>query len=135
MEQWRTFPGVAGRPKSPQERSENSSRRSHKTPQKHLKNCRPHLPQLRFFLNIPMEEEASNSGLASTHSHFSHGAKGVLPFYYAEVSRLRSEDRHKERKEDAEREKESLSVLRILAMHVLIELQYRKQTPFEVHRE
>lgn len=29
--------------------------------------------------------------------------------------------------------RDCLSVLRILAMHVLIELQYRKQTPFEVH--
>ncbi|KAK3548030.1 hypothetical protein QTP70_003062 [Hemibagrus guttatus] len=47
MEQWRTFPGVAGRPKLPQERSDNSSRRSQKTPQQHPKNCRPHLPQLR----------------------------------------------------------------------------------------
>ncbi|KAK3515310.1 hypothetical protein QTP70_013457 [Hemibagrus guttatus] len=47
MEQWRTFPGVAGRPKLPQERSNNSSRRSQKTPQQHPKNCRPHLPQLR----------------------------------------------------------------------------------------
>ncbi|GAA6079186.1 uncharacterized, partial [Tachysurus ichikawai] len=33
-----------------------------------------------------MEEEASNSGLAFSHSHFSYRAKGVLPFYYAEVS-------------------------------------------------
>ncbi|KAK3569569.1 hypothetical protein QTP86_001617 [Hemibagrus guttatus] len=47
MEQWRTFPGVAGRPKLPQERSDNSSRRSQKTPQQHPKNCRPHSPQLR----------------------------------------------------------------------------------------
>ncbi|KAK3512414.1 hypothetical protein QTP70_009840 [Hemibagrus guttatus] len=47
MEQWRTFPGVAGRPKLPQEHSDNSSRRSQKTPQQHPKNCRPHLPQLR----------------------------------------------------------------------------------------
>ncbi|KAK3556490.1 hypothetical protein QTP70_008318 [Hemibagrus guttatus] len=31
MEQWRTFPGVAGRPKLPQERSDNSSRRSQTT--------------------------------------------------------------------------------------------------------
>ncbi|TSN67112.1 hypothetical protein Baya_8928 [Bagarius yarrelli] len=38
--------------------------------------------------DISMEEETSNGGLASTHSHFSNGAKGVLPFYYAEVSRL-----------------------------------------------
>ncbi|KAK3570405.1 hypothetical protein QTP86_019286 [Hemibagrus guttatus] len=43
MEQWRTFPGVAGRPKLPQERSDNSSRGSQKTPQQHPKNCRPHL--------------------------------------------------------------------------------------------
>ncbi|KAK3537631.1 hypothetical protein QTP70_017024 [Hemibagrus guttatus] len=47
MEQWRTFPGVAGRSKLPQERNDNSSRRSQKTPQQHPKNCRPHLPQLR----------------------------------------------------------------------------------------
>ncbi|KAK3543336.1 hypothetical protein QTP70_018072 [Hemibagrus guttatus] len=47
MEQWRTFPGVAGRPKLPQERSDNSSRRSQKNQQQHPKNCRPHLPQLR----------------------------------------------------------------------------------------
>ncbi|KAK3530959.1 hypothetical protein QTP70_007259 [Hemibagrus guttatus] len=47
MEQWRTFPGAAGRPKLPQECSDNSSRRSQKTPQQHPKNCRPHLPQLR----------------------------------------------------------------------------------------
>ncbi|KAK3553816.1 hypothetical protein QTP70_012218 [Hemibagrus guttatus] len=47
MEQWRTFPGVAAEPKLPQERSDNSSRRSQKTPQQHPKNCRPHLPQLR----------------------------------------------------------------------------------------
>ncbi|KAK3573958.1 hypothetical protein QTP86_032997 [Hemibagrus guttatus] len=46
MEQWRTFPGVASRPKLPQERSDNSSRRSQKTPQQHPKNCKPHLPQL-----------------------------------------------------------------------------------------
>ncbi|KAK3556315.1 hypothetical protein QTP70_007114 [Hemibagrus guttatus] len=32
MEQWRTFPGVAGRPKSPQEHSENSSRKGKKDP-------------------------------------------------------------------------------------------------------
>ncbi|KAK3531034.1 hypothetical protein QTP70_007880 [Hemibagrus guttatus] len=51
MEQWRTFPGVAGRPKLPQERSDNSSRRSQKTPQQHLKNCRPHLPQLRLSIS------------------------------------------------------------------------------------
>ncbi|KAK1785248.1 hypothetical protein P4O66_018641 [Electrophorus voltai] len=30
-----------------QERSNNSSKRSQKTPQQHPKNCRPHLPQLR----------------------------------------------------------------------------------------
>ncbi|KAK3534597.1 hypothetical protein QTP86_016749 [Hemibagrus guttatus] len=47
MEQWRTFPGVAGRPKLPQERNDNSSRRSQKTPQQHPKNLGPHLPQLR----------------------------------------------------------------------------------------
>ncbi len=47
MEQWWTFPGVAGRPKLPQERSDDSSKRSQKTPQQHLKNCRPHLPQLK----------------------------------------------------------------------------------------
>ncbi|KAK3552767.1 hypothetical protein QTP86_022344 [Hemibagrus guttatus] len=47
MEQWRTFPGVAGRQKLPQEHSDNSSRRSQKTPQQHPKNCRPHLPQSR----------------------------------------------------------------------------------------
>ncbi|KAK3549871.1 hypothetical protein QTP86_015488, partial [Hemibagrus guttatus] len=51
MEQWRTFPGVAGRPKLPQERSDNSSRRSQKTPQQHPKNCRPHLPQLSLQMN------------------------------------------------------------------------------------
>ncbi|KAK3572969.1 hypothetical protein QTP86_011814 [Hemibagrus guttatus] len=37
----------AVRPKLPQERNDNSSRRSEKTPQQHQKNCRPHLPQLR----------------------------------------------------------------------------------------
>ncbi|KAK3525999.1 hypothetical protein QTP70_011800 [Hemibagrus guttatus] len=42
MEQWRTFPGVAGQPKLPQVRSDNSSRKSQKTPQQHSKNCRPH---------------------------------------------------------------------------------------------
>ncbi len=31
MEQWWTFPGVAGRPKLPQERSDDSSKRSQKT--------------------------------------------------------------------------------------------------------
>ncbi|KAI4901646.1 hypothetical protein NFI96_012822, partial [Prochilodus magdalenae] len=39
--------GVAGRPKLPQERSDDSSKRSQKTPQQHPKNCRPRLPQLR----------------------------------------------------------------------------------------
>ncbi|KAK3537280.1 hypothetical protein QTP70_006990 [Hemibagrus guttatus] len=40
MERWRTFPGVAGQPKLHQERSNNSSRRSQKTPQQHPKDCR-----------------------------------------------------------------------------------------------
>ncbi len=53
MEQWWTFPGVAGRPKLPQERSDDSSKRSQKTPQQHLKNCRPHLPQLRSVFMTP----------------------------------------------------------------------------------
>ncbi len=38
---------MAGRPKLPQERSDDSSKRSQKTPQQHLKNRRPHLPQLK----------------------------------------------------------------------------------------
>ncbi len=53
MEQWWTFPGVAGRPKLPQERSDDSSKRSQKTPQQHLKNCRPHLPQLNSVFMTP----------------------------------------------------------------------------------
>ncbi|KAK3527282.1 hypothetical protein QTP86_018605 [Hemibagrus guttatus] len=47
MEQWRTFPGEAGRPKLLQEHTDNLSRRSQKTPQQYPKNCRPHLPRLR----------------------------------------------------------------------------------------
>ncbi len=44
----------SGRPtKLPQERSDDSSKRSQKTPQQHLKNCRPHLPQLRSVFMTP----------------------------------------------------------------------------------
>ena len=53
MEQWRTFPGAAGRPKLPHERSNDSSKRSKKTPQQHPKNCRPYLPQLRSGFMTP----------------------------------------------------------------------------------
>ncbi len=45
LEQWWTFPGVAGLPKLLQEHNDNSSRRSYKNPEQHLKNCRPNLPQ------------------------------------------------------------------------------------------
>ncbi|KAI4879341.1 hypothetical protein NFI96_015711 [Prochilodus magdalenae] len=39
----------SGRPaKFPQESSDDSSKRSQKTPQQHPNNCRPHLPQLRI---------------------------------------------------------------------------------------
>ncbi len=57
IHKWRkhgtVFPGVAGRPKLPQERSDDSSKKSQKTPQQHLKNCRPHLPQLRSVFMTP----------------------------------------------------------------------------------
>jgi len=48
MEQLWPFPGMAGRPKLPQERIDDSSKRSQKTPEQHPQNCRPHWPQLGF---------------------------------------------------------------------------------------
>ncbi len=39
MEQWWTFPGVAGRPKLPEEHSDDSSKRLQKTPQQHLRTA------------------------------------------------------------------------------------------------
>ena len=52
IEQWWTYPGVAGLPKLLQEHIDNSSRRSQKHPEQPLKNCRPHLPQLRSVFMI-----------------------------------------------------------------------------------
>ncbi|KAK3517677.1 hypothetical protein QTP70_015695, partial [Hemibagrus guttatus] len=47
--------------KLPQERSDNSSRRSQKTLQQHPKNCRPHLPQLRQKAAAEQKEHKGSS--------------------------------------------------------------------------
>ncbi|KAK3551929.1 hypothetical protein QTP70_031527 [Hemibagrus guttatus] len=53
--------GQPNLPKLPQERSDNSSRRSQKTPQQHPKNCRPHLSQLRWKCLICSDQAANDT--------------------------------------------------------------------------
>ncbi|KAI3368140.1 hypothetical protein L3Q82_007872 [Scortum barcoo] len=49
----------------PKERSsDDSSKRSQKTPQQHPKNCRPHMPQLRsVFMTPPIRKRLGKNGL------------------------------------------------------------------------
>ncbi|CAB1457762.1 unnamed protein product [Pleuronectes platessa] len=69
LEQWGTFPGGAGLPKLLQEHIDDSSRRSLKTREQHLRNCRPHLPKLK---NEEEEEEEEEEALhfEETHNRF-----------------------------------------------------------------
>ena len=64
MEQWWTFPRVAGRQKLPQEHSDESSKRSQRNPQQHLKNCRARWPQLRSAL-MTQPSEGDEAEMAS----------------------------------------------------------------------
>ncbi len=53
IHKWRKHGTVVNLPRITPRCSDDSSKRSQKTPQQHLKNCRPHLPQLRSVFMTP----------------------------------------------------------------------------------